>query len=165
MCNCVGKLPVEIFVISFVQENWDLPLSRGIDKFSLLAEFNFTSLASRRRFHNVIYLLKLLCNIVDSQFLLSRVSLAVSQRISQANTVSYFYLPVTHNSCIYKVPMYVVCKIANDKFCNFPCDLFFDSFVITDASRLWLMRLSLLITYSYLYYFSFYFIFVLYFLF
>ena len=101
--------------------------ARGTDYVSLLAEFDFTSLASRRRFHCVIYLLKLLRNIVDSQFLLSRIPLVVPQRISRTSTVSQFYLPVTHNSRIYKAPMYMLCNTANNTLCNFPYDLFFDS--------------------------------------
>ena len=65
---------------------------RNIDHDFLLMDSDFTSLTAWRKFHCVVYLLKLLRNIVDSQFLISRIPLAVPQWLSRHH--SYFYIPV-----------------------------------------------------------------------
>ena len=49
----------------------------GTDQRFLLSEFNLNALADRHRLHRTIYLLKILHNVINSPFLLSRVPLAV----------------------------------------------------------------------------------------
>ena len=85
---------------------------RGLDHIVFCDKFAMPSLENRRSIHEIIYILKIVHNIVDSPVLLAQIPLSIPR--FNARNPSTFYLRPTHNRFIINSRLNVMLNKTNN---------------------------------------------------
>lgn len=85
---------------------------RGTDHAQLLTRHNFTPLRTRRILISITFLFKLLHNLIDSPFLLSKVNFLVPRPSSRRQLA--FYCNLARTNVMLRSPIYNICSIFNE---------------------------------------------------
>lgn len=85
---------------------------QGYDHSMLLDEFNYRSLASRRNNNSILYLYKVLHNMIDDSRFLSQIPF--DSRVGRTRTTSTFYLDNAKTVRMANSPLYVMCNLVDE---------------------------------------------------